>query len=133
MMRGRIVSANGIKAEDLKAPPSASWVLQSDRGITYAGELPQGSRAVEPSAAKPKQRTTSMPGPIDCDLPLAPPTADRRRDCSDQLERISACTELAQRAHQECGWRRGPRRLPCLDHFDDKRRRKGAAAGERPT
>ena len=47
MLRGRIVSANGIKAEDLKAPPSASWVLQSDRGITYTGELPQGSHLVE--------------------------------------------------------------------------------------
>src|SRR4029077_15846224 len=44
MLRGRIVSANGVRAEDLKAPPSAAWVLQSDRGITYAGEVPAGSR-----------------------------------------------------------------------------------------
>ncbi len=46
MLRGRIVSANGVRAEDLKAPPSAAWVLQSDRGITYAGEIPGGSRVV---------------------------------------------------------------------------------------
>ena len=46
MLRGRIVSANGVRAEDLKAPPSAAWVLQSDRGITYAGEVPGGSRVV---------------------------------------------------------------------------------------
>jgi putative ABC transport system permease protein len=46
MLRGRIVSANGIRAEDLKASPSAAWVLQSDRGITYAGEVPGGSRVV---------------------------------------------------------------------------------------
>src|SRR3989440_4505932 len=46
MLRGRIVSANGIRAEDLKAPPNAAWVLQSDRGITYAGEVPAGSRVV---------------------------------------------------------------------------------------
>jgi putative ABC transport system permease protein len=46
MLRGRIVSANGIRAEDLKAPPSAAWVLQSDRGITYAGDVPAGSRVV---------------------------------------------------------------------------------------
>jgi putative ABC transport system permease protein len=46
MLRGRIVSANGIRAEDLKAPPSAAWVLQSDRGITYAAEVPAGSRVV---------------------------------------------------------------------------------------
>jgi putative ABC transport system permease protein len=44
MLRGRIVAANEIKAEDLKPPPSAAWVLQSDRGITYAGEMPAGSR-----------------------------------------------------------------------------------------
>ncbi len=46
MLRGRIVSANGVRAEDLKAPPNAAWVLQSDRGITYAGEIPAGSRIV---------------------------------------------------------------------------------------
>ncbi len=44
MLRGRIVAANGIKAEDLKVPASAAWVLQSDRGITYASEMPPGSR-----------------------------------------------------------------------------------------
>jgi putative ABC transport system permease protein len=44
MLRGRIVAANDIKAEELKVPPNAAWVLQNDRGITYAGELPQGSR-----------------------------------------------------------------------------------------
>ncbi len=47
MLRGRIVSANGIPAENLKPKPDAAWVLQSDRGITYAGEIPSGSRLVE--------------------------------------------------------------------------------------
>jgi putative ABC transport system permease protein len=47
MLRGRIVSANGIKAEDLKPAANAAWVLQSDRGITYASEIPLGSRVVE--------------------------------------------------------------------------------------
>jgi putative ABC transport system permease protein len=47
MLRGRIVTVNGTRAEDLKAPPNASWVLQSDRGITYTGELPPGSRLSE--------------------------------------------------------------------------------------
>src|SRR5947209_12292371 len=38
-----------------------------------------------------------MPSPTDCDLPSgAVQPADRRGDCSDQLERISACTELAR-------------------------------------
>ncbi len=47
MLRGRIVSANGMKAEDLKPGPDAAWVLQSDRGLTYTGEIPAGSRVVE--------------------------------------------------------------------------------------
>jgi len=47
MLRGRIVSANGVRAEDLKPAPEAAWVLQSDRGLTYATEVPSGSRLVE--------------------------------------------------------------------------------------
>jgi putative ABC transport system permease protein len=47
MLRGRIMAANGIPAEDLKPPPNVAWVLQSDRGITYADEVPAGSRVVE--------------------------------------------------------------------------------------
>jgi putative ABC transport system permease protein len=47
MLRGRIISANGIRAEDLKPKEGAAWVLQSDRGITYSGEVPSGSRVVE--------------------------------------------------------------------------------------
>jgi putative ABC transport system permease protein len=46
MLRGRIVSAGGIKAEDLKASPNAAWVLQSDRGITYSADVPPGSRVI---------------------------------------------------------------------------------------
>jgi Predicted ABC-type transport system involved in lysophospholipase L1 biosynthesis, permease component len=47
MLRGRIVSARGVKAEDLKASTDAEWVLQSDRGLTYTGEIPKGSKIVE--------------------------------------------------------------------------------------
>jgi putative ABC transport system permease protein len=53
MLRGRIVSANGILAEELKPPPSAAWVLQSDRGITFTNEVPAGSRVVEGEWWKP--------------------------------------------------------------------------------
>jgi len=47
MLRGRIVSARGVRAEDIKATPDAEWVLQSDRGLTYTGEIPKGSTIVE--------------------------------------------------------------------------------------
>lgn len=47
MLRGRIVAARGVKAEDLKPSHDAQWVLQSDRGLTYTGEVPKGSKVVE--------------------------------------------------------------------------------------
>src|SRR5262245_4063606 len=55
MLRGRIVSANNVPAEDLKPPPSAAWVLQSDRGITYSDQVPAGSRLVEGEWWKPDE------------------------------------------------------------------------------
>ncbi len=47
MLRGRIVSANGVRAEDIRVPANQSWVLQSDRGITYSDTIPAGSRVTE--------------------------------------------------------------------------------------
>jgi len=46
MLRGRIVSARGVPAEQLKPSADAAWVLQSDRGISYSASLPDGSRLV---------------------------------------------------------------------------------------
>jgi putative ABC transport system permease protein len=56
MLRGRIVSANGVPAEELKPPPSAAWVLQRDRGITFTDEVPAGSRVVEGEWWKPNDQ-----------------------------------------------------------------------------
>ena len=53
MLRGRIISANGLPAEKIKPSDDAAWVLQSDRGITYADEAPKGSRLVEGEWWKP--------------------------------------------------------------------------------
>jgi putative ABC transport system permease protein len=53
MLRGRIISAHGTPAENLKPSEGAAWVLQSDRGITYADRVPQGSRVVEGQWWKP--------------------------------------------------------------------------------
>ena len=47
MLRGRIVAARGVKAEELKPSQDSEWVLQSDRGLTYTGEIPKGSKIVE--------------------------------------------------------------------------------------
>jgi putative ABC transport system permease protein len=53
MLRGRIVAARGVKAEDLKASADSEWVLQSDRGLTYTAEIPKGSQVVEGTWWKP--------------------------------------------------------------------------------
>jgi putative ABC transport system permease protein len=47
MLRGRIIAAHGVRADKIKPSEDAAWVLQSDRGITYADKVPQGSRLVE--------------------------------------------------------------------------------------
>jgi putative ABC transport system permease protein len=47
MLRGRIIAANGIAADDLKPAEGSRWVLRGDRGITYATAVPPGSRVVE--------------------------------------------------------------------------------------
>ena len=46
MLRGRIVAAKGVAAENLKPSPDTTWALQSDRGITYGDEVPAGSRLI---------------------------------------------------------------------------------------
>jgi putative ABC transport system permease protein len=46
MLRGRIMAAHGTPADKLKPSDNAAWVLQSDRGITYADKVPKGSRVV---------------------------------------------------------------------------------------
>jgi len=47
MLRGRIIAANGVNADDLKPPDRSRWVLRGDRGITYARAVPPGSRIVD--------------------------------------------------------------------------------------
>ncbi len=47
MLRGRLVELGGRKVEEIKPAAEAEWVLRGDRGITYADELPQGSRVVK--------------------------------------------------------------------------------------
>ena len=56
MLRGRIIASNGVAAERLKPSADAAWALQSDRGITYADEVPAGSRLVEGEWWKPGYR-----------------------------------------------------------------------------
>ncbi|MFT4080873.1 ABC transporter permease [Rhodomicrobium sp.] len=47
MLRGRLVALKGVPVEQIKAPSSAEWVLNGDRGITYSDAVPSGSQITE--------------------------------------------------------------------------------------
>jgi putative ABC transport system permease protein len=47
MMRGRVTAVKGVPADQVKAAENAAWVLEGDRGITYATTPPEGSVVVE--------------------------------------------------------------------------------------
>ncbi|OJY38796.1 MAG: glycosyl transferase family 1 [Rhizobiales bacterium 65-9] len=60
MMRGRIVSLGGRRAEDIKAPDQISWVLDGDRGITYSETPPPNSTLVEGQWWAPDHRGVNL-------------------------------------------------------------------------
>ena len=45
-MRARIVAVNGVPADQVRATPDTQWALRGDRGLTYAGAEPAGTRLV---------------------------------------------------------------------------------------
>jgi putative ABC transport system permease protein len=49
MLRGRIVKLNGIEAGAARPTQSVAWVLEGDRGITFAESVPEGSRVMKGS------------------------------------------------------------------------------------
>ncbi len=46
-LRARIVSLNGLPAEQAHVSPDSQWALRGDRGLTYSGKLPAGSEVVD--------------------------------------------------------------------------------------
>lgn len=45
-LRARLVSLAGVPVEQVKAAPESAWALRGDRGLTYAGAMPEGTRLV---------------------------------------------------------------------------------------
>jgi putative ABC transport system permease protein len=45
-LRARIVTVNGVAADQVHATPETQWALRGDRGLTYAAIPPRGSRIV---------------------------------------------------------------------------------------
>ncbi|MCI0468205.1 MAG: FtsX-like permease family protein [Beijerinckiaceae bacterium] len=43
MLRGRIVKLKGVKASRARPKQSIAWVLEGDRGVTFAASVPEGS------------------------------------------------------------------------------------------
>ncbi len=46
-LRGRLTALNGVPVEQAFVGPDARWATRSERGLTYAATLPQGSRIVD--------------------------------------------------------------------------------------
>jgi putative ABC transport system permease protein len=46
MLRGRIAKIAGTPVRELAIPQNARWAVESDRGLTYAATLPEGSQVV---------------------------------------------------------------------------------------
>src|SRR5208283_4757737 len=49
MLRGRIVKLNGIAPSAAAAKQNVAWVLEGDRGITFAESVPEGSTVINGS------------------------------------------------------------------------------------
>lgn len=47
MLRGRITRLKDVPVEQIVVPPEHEWVLQGDRGITWAAEPPPGTQLVQ--------------------------------------------------------------------------------------
>ncbi|WP_439576313.1 ABC transporter permease [Elioraea sp.] len=55
-LRARIVAVNGTPAEQVQATEDTAWALRGDRGLTYAGTPPEGTRLVAGSWWSPDYR-----------------------------------------------------------------------------
>ena len=45
-LRARVVSVNGVLAEQVRATPETQWALRGDRGLTYSAQPPDGTKLV---------------------------------------------------------------------------------------
>jgi putative ABC transport system permease protein len=68
MLRGRITRLNDVPTERIRTPAEFEWVLQGDRGITWAAEPPPGTRIVQGAWWKPDH---SAPLQVSFDAEIA--------------------------------------------------------------
>jgi putative ABC transport system permease protein len=46
-LRARMVAVKGVPVDQVQATPDTAWALRGDRGLTYAGPMPDGTRLTE--------------------------------------------------------------------------------------
>ena len=67
-LRGSVVSVKGQRVSDMESIPEGAWFLRGDRGLTYARDVPEGSRVV---AGKWWPRDYSGPPIVSLDVEAA--------------------------------------------------------------
>ena len=45
-LRGTVISVKGVRVADMKPLPKGAWILNGDRGLTFAAGLPEGNEIV---------------------------------------------------------------------------------------
>ena len=60
MMRGRLVALKGVPVGEIKAAEQFAWVLDGDRGITYAERVPEGSTVTSGEWWAPDHRGANL-------------------------------------------------------------------------
>lgn len=45
-LRASVIAVRGVRVTDMKPIPKGAWILNGDRGITYAAQLPEGNEIV---------------------------------------------------------------------------------------
>lgn len=46
-LRGRIISIAGVPVGEMEPDPQARWVIEGDRGLTYAADVPEGNSILQ--------------------------------------------------------------------------------------
>ncbi|MEM6733419.1 MAG: FtsX-like permease family protein, partial [Myxococcota bacterium] len=47
MLRGRVMAINGVPSDEVEVPPDLRWIVESERGLTYAAKPSEGTELVE--------------------------------------------------------------------------------------
>ena len=135
MMRGRVVSLQGVAAERIKADEQVAWVLEGDRGITFARRACRTARPRGRRAGGPRTMTGRRSSPSKRASPRASGSRSATRIAVNVLGRTSrrrsptCAARMADARASTSSWcsRRtlfAARRTPCWRPIDLPGRRR---------